>query len=104
MDPKILLFLPLFGLMILSLGSELSDIAQTSSEKSVSFANDMNGAMDCAFRGIPIEECSPTLMDHDFEPEINQTVYVLNTTLTDIDWDNATITEQGYVLMKINGS
>ena len=54
------------------MGTQLVEIGTSTSEKTLNYANEMDSAVDCAFRGIPIEECSPTLTDTNFEPEIKE--------------------------------
>ena len=49
-------------LIILGLTVELATIAEDASNKALMFSEDMNNALDCAFEGRPIEECSPNLM------------------------------------------
>jgi len=68
--------MPIVGLMVFGIVPDLLDIAQSSQEKAVVFADDMNNAIDCATRGIPIEVCSPQLMSHNFDTEINQTIEI----------------------------
>jgi len=71
---KELLIAPVVILMILSFTPRLLNIAESSQEKAVNFADDMNAAIDCATRGIPLEVCSPDLMEHNFDTEINKTI------------------------------
>ena len=73
---KILLLVP-FALLLLTFAIELESIAHDTAEKALNYAEDMNYAMDCAVRGIPIKECSPELMNIDFRHEINRTIHVL---------------------------
>jgi len=71
---KALLITPIVGLMILGFIPQLLTIAESSQEKAIVFADDMNAAIDCATRGVALEECSPNLMNHDFSPEMTETV------------------------------
>lgn len=71
---KELLVLPVFGMIFLGIGLQLVDIAESTGAKAVDYAEDMNMAMDCAVRGVELEKCSPDLLEHDFEPEINRTL------------------------------
>jgi len=73
---RTLIIMPVVGLMILGFVPDLIKVAESSSEKAIDFADDMNSAIDCATRGIPIEICSPDLMSHNFDQEINQTVQI----------------------------
>ena len=63
------IMLPVFMTLVIGVATQMEDIAQDASDKAVAFSDDMNQAMDCATRGIPIEECSPDLMSHDFTEE-----------------------------------
>ena len=63
------LMLPVFMTLIIGVASQMEEIAQDTSDKALAFSDDMNNAMDCATRGVPIEECSPDLMKKDFGPE-----------------------------------
>lgn len=58
-----------FMMLIVGIATQLEDIAHDSADKAVAFADDMNSAMGCATRGVPITTCSPTLMSHDFSDE-----------------------------------
>jgi hypothetical protein len=61
------------GLLILSLVTQLVAIGEDTSNKAVDYAQDMNMATDCAFKGIPLEECVPDLNDTNFSSEIERT-------------------------------
>ncbi|MBW2982692.1 hypothetical protein KY327_00135 [Candidatus Woesearchaeota archaeon] len=63
------IMLPVFMTLIIGVATQMEDIAQDASDKALAFSDDMNHAMDCATRGVPIKECSPELMSHDFSPE-----------------------------------
>lgn len=69
---KELIFAPIVALLILSMGTQLVDIATSTSEKTLNYANEMDASVDCAFRGVPIEKCSASLTETDFEPEIKE--------------------------------
>jgi len=69
-----ILTIPVAVVIILGLTTQLGTVAESSADKAVAFADDMNNAIDCATRGIALEVCSPNLMSHDFEPEINATI------------------------------
>lgn len=70
---KELLIIPAIALVFLGIATQLVDTAEQSGEKVVSYAQDMNDAMDCAFLGKPLEECSPNLLETDFEKDIEKT-------------------------------
>ncbi|RMF05779.1 hypothetical protein D6764_03915 [Candidatus Woesearchaeota archaeon] len=74
MELRVLLLVPVYGMMVLLLGAQLLDIAESASAKTVAFASDMEAAVDCAMRAIPLQECSPGIFSHDFKPEINGTL------------------------------
>lgn len=61
MDQRIIL--ALFMSTVLAMGFSLIDIADSSAEKTVHFSQDMNDALDCAFAGVEISECSPGLSE-----------------------------------------
>ena len=67
-------------MLFLSIGTQMIDIAEGSSEKAVAFASDMQAAIDCATAGIPLEKCSPNLGKHDFEPDVKEFQQALNET------------------------
>ena len=66
---KAVLTIPIIMTLVLGAVTQLEQIAQSSADKAVAFSDDMNSAMDCATKGIPIKECSPELLNHDFEQE-----------------------------------
>jgi hypothetical protein len=71
---KELIIYPAFAVMFLGFAMQMVDIAESTTQKTVAFADDMNNAIDCATKGIDLSICSPNLMNHDFSPEINQTI------------------------------
>jgi len=71
---KELLIYPIFAVVFLGFAMQLIDIAESTTTKTIDYAEDMSRAVDCAVRGIDLSVCSPNLMDHDFEPEINRTI------------------------------
>ena len=74
---KALLVAPAVLAIVLGLAIQLEEVARSSSEKALDFADDMNSAMDCARLGRPIRECSPGLYEMDFDDEIEQTMDIL---------------------------
>ena len=74
---KELIFIPAIALLIIGFAFQLQEIAESSSEKTLDFADDMNKAMDCATLGKPIRECSPDLLKTDFSEEVNATITIL---------------------------
>lgn len=70
---KELLIIPIIALTILGIATSLVDTAEQSGEKVVAYAQDMNDAMDCAFLGKPLSDCSPDLLETDFKEDIATT-------------------------------
>lgn len=68
------------SMLFLTLGMQLVDIAEGSSDKVISYAADMESAIDCAVAGVPIEQCSPNLGHVSFDSEIEEFRAVLNET------------------------
>jgi hypothetical protein len=66
---KALLLAPVAVLVVLSFVTQLADVASSTSEKTLNYASEMDSAVDCAFRGIPVSVCSPELTSYDFEPD-----------------------------------
>jgi hypothetical protein len=75
---KELIMVPVVLGLVLTLGMQLSDIADSSAQKTVDFAEDMNNAFDCAARGVSIYECSPDLKTTSFKKEMNETIGALD--------------------------
>jgi hypothetical protein len=103
---KYLMVAPFVGLMMLGILPQLMTLAEDTQDKAVRFADDMNGAMDCATRALPLEMCSPGLTSYDFSPEIERTVSLdkrMLEVLEDYDFENATVTideEKGTITIK----
>lgn len=93
---KAAILAPIMLLFLLGFIVELGEIAESTSVKTLRYTQDMSDAMDCAFRGVSISECSPNLLETDFEPEINRSINFsiryLDTLeeLSDYNWTNAT--------------
>ncbi len=68
-EMKYLAILPMAILLVLATATELHDIAESSRDKAVSFAYDMDDAIDCATVGVDLNQCSPGLYNHDFSEE-----------------------------------
>ena len=69
---KSLIILPFIMVIVLGFAMELSSIAEDASAKTLKFADDMNRAIPCAAKGIPVEVCSPDLVATDFSPELER--------------------------------
>lgn len=67
-------------MLFLTVGMQLVDIAEGSSDKIVSYAADMEKSIDCAVAGVPIEQCSPNLGKVSFEEDVSEFRAVLNET------------------------
>lgn len=89
---KALIIVPIAITVVLAFLVQLGDIAISTSDKALNYADQMDSAVDCAFRGIPVQKCSPDLTSVDFEPELKEIInfnkilideYGLN--LTEID-------------------
>ncbi|MGM5484399.1 MAG: hypothetical protein ACQEP1_00830 [Nanobdellota archaeon] len=69
---KELVFAPIAAVILLGFMANLSEIATSTSEKALNYANEMDSAVDCAFRGVNVEECSD--MDQDFEKDKKEAI------------------------------
>ena len=58
---KEVIFAPIVGLLLVGFMLELTTIAENASDKVLNYADDMNNALDCAFRSVDIYKCSPEL-------------------------------------------
>lgn len=70
--------LPIFMALIVGSATHLESVAEDTSAKALAFTDDMNDAMDCATRGIPISACSPNLTNHDFSEEQEEFLAILD--------------------------
>ncbi len=86
------LILPLFAIILLGIASPLIQLAESSSQKTVSFATEMEHAMPCAARGIPLAQCSPDLTEYDFSEDLAQ-AQELNLQIIDQLRENYNITD-----------
>ena len=59
--------IPIAVLILSGVALELSNIAEETSKKTVTFASDANDAVDCAIKGIPISECSARLTQREYQ-------------------------------------
>jgi hypothetical protein len=71
---KELVFVPAVAILVLGFMTQLSDIATSTSDKALNYADQMDSAVDCAFRAMPIEDCSPDLTKTTFEPETREVI------------------------------
>jgi hypothetical protein len=71
---KYILITPAVIIMVLTFTSQMVSMAETTQAKTVSYVDDMNNALDCAFKGVDLRVCSPNLYDYDFKGDINATI------------------------------
>ncbi|MGM5482370.1 MAG: hypothetical protein ACQESF_02805 [Nanobdellota archaeon] len=81
---KQILVVPVFTILFLGFATQLMDVAESASEKTIDFTYDMQNAIDCATRGVDIRECSPGIYEHSFKKEIQQTKELNDEFLKDI--------------------
>lgn len=100
---KQIIIYPMFAVLFLGFATQLMDIAESTSEKTLDFTYDMQQAVDCATRGVDMRECSPGIYSHDFDKEIKQTVDANKEFLEKIrnaaEKSNLTITERDGVII-----
>ena len=74
---KELITVPLVMSLLLGVTMELIEVAESSSEKVIDYANEMDSAIDCAFQGVDIGYCAPRLADgsmkEDFKDDLERT-------------------------------
>jgi hypothetical protein len=73
-----LITIPIVMSLILGVTLQLVEIAESSSQKAVKYAEDMNNAIDCAFKGIDISVCSPDLASTSFKEDLIETKEVVD--------------------------
>ncbi|MBD3203339.1 hypothetical protein GF327_03535 [Candidatus Woesearchaeota archaeon] len=66
------------AIFILVFTLELAHIAEGTANKALEFSSGINSAVDCAFRGIDLETCSPELFNYGFEPDTENTITALS--------------------------
>lgn len=66
---KEIVFIPVAVLIVTGFVTQLADTARSTSDKALDYADKMDSAVDCAFRGVRVEECSPTLTDTNFKKD-----------------------------------
>ena len=69
---KEVLIVPIILSLTIGVGLQLADLATETSDKTVAFATSANNAVDCAFKGVSLDECSPNLTNYDFKPEMHR--------------------------------
>ena len=83
---------------------ELAEIAESVSDKALAFADSINMAMECAFNGVDLEECSPQLLNHSFDDEINRTQLVLKDMINQSQQNQTSLEEIEQLLQDANVS
>jgi len=107
-----ILLLPIFLSLTLGLGMQLADLANDVSSKTVEFSFNANQAVDCAFSGVPIAECSPDLVNTNFDNEVKRLNDITKqaTLSFDNNTDNMVINLKlenktvAFVIKEVNGS
>lgn len=61
---------PVIAMFMIGFFLQIVSIADSTSAKVVTFAEDMDNAVDCALSGISIYNCSPNLPSYDFKEDI----------------------------------
>ena len=67
---KDILLIP-FIITIFGFFIQFNVLAHSTSVKVLHYADDMNNALDCAFRAKDISLCSPDIKNYDFSKEVN---------------------------------
>lgn len=69
---KEIIAFPAVMILLVTFATQMADIAESTSEKAVYFAEDMENAIDCAAVGIDMKECSPRLFNHNFKKDLDE--------------------------------
>jgi hypothetical protein len=103
---KELFTIPIIMSVILGLSIQLVSIAESTSNKVVNYAENMESALDCAFLGIDVKECAPELdREHylELKKELNNTKEIIDkmkeVTYSEVSNKNATyyqLTQEEY--------
>lgn len=94
---------PFVVVLILGFVLQIANIAESASEKVVNYADEINNALDCAFDGISIYECSPGLDTYNFEEDLTKykdynAEFLAN--ITKIFENGTVISEGDYIIVK----
>ncbi|HDP73992.1 MAG TPA: hypothetical protein ENN46_03510 [Candidatus Woesearchaeota archaeon] len=73
------------AVVIASLMLSLAEITDEIAGKTESFASDINSAMDCAVRGIPVAVCAPKLANTDFKSDLSEYSQLIHETVSEIE-------------------
>lgn len=69
---KALVFASATAVIMLGFFMQLTDIAESTSQKTLKYADSMDRAVDCAFAGVDISVCSPELKNTDFKQDARE--------------------------------
>lgn len=72
MTTSTLITAPIFVIILTTFALNIIDIAQESSDETLKFAQESSNAMECAYKGIGLEQCSPELFEKDFKTDLEQ--------------------------------
>lgn len=67
-----LISVPMITLLIIGMATQLVDIAEDASDKTLLYAEDMTSSIDCAYLGQPLKDCSNELTETDFKQDLSQ--------------------------------
>lgn len=68
----LILSVPLVAGVITAFASDLVHQAEEVSDKTINYTQQMNDALDCAFKGIELSVCSPNLVDVTYDADMEQ--------------------------------
>jgi hypothetical protein len=80
------------AIVIASLMLSLVEISEEIADKTEGFAMEINSAMDCAVRGIPVHVCAPELAGADFKGDLADYNQLLQESVSEI-LSNSTASE-----------
>lgn len=66
-----LVSIPIITLLIIGIATQMVGIADDVTDKTVLYAEEMNKAVDCAFYGVPLDQCSKMLSTTDFRSDLS---------------------------------
>lgn len=69
---RVVLFGSISVVILIGFMLQLTEIAESTSHKALTFADDMDRAMDCAIAGVNIDVCSPNLKKTDFKQDARE--------------------------------
>jgi len=66
-------YAPIIVALLLGTLTQLEDLGEEASQKTIDYAEQAVNAIDCAYQARPLTECSPDLFNADFTAEIEET-------------------------------